>query len=970
MKARRLTFCLAAVTAILPIVRAEAESARHFVRHTGARYEMYRSTDEFAVEFSNADVVDPCTKRLASKGIAVVDDSLEPTSRIRVMRVYKADAKQRDLVRLDPEVVDVQPVYYMPDVPHPFLSTGSIIVRVADSLSDQDVASLWYDYRLSLVESIDGLPGVYCVKPVDRDDDEVFRAEVMSEDSRVVYAQPNFRSPGYLQQVTPADQFFGRQWHLENSGQDGGTQGADISAVDAWTIAAGGDVLLGMFDDACDVNHDDLRSNYIGVGHDPTLLSTNPDSNNPEPKQIGDRHGTAVMGLAAAAGNEIGGRGVAFLSRFTVSRGAAEFTTAAQKASVYTFARQQSVDVHINSWGLDEDEPIPSVLEDAINTAFFDGRDPDGEGGAAPARGMVVVFAAGNFEDGANQEPLVSGETLATLNSVIGVGASTNADTLASYSKFGPDIDFLAPGGVEGLGMLTTDNTDDDIVVEDGFNISGLDLTGNSAVDGAGLFTEEFLGTSASCPLVAGTAAIMLSENPGLTAIDVRIVMEHTCDLIDPNVADYDNITGRSSTFGYGRVNAFGAVQAASEALENGGLTWPSQVRNLSADADDLSWNSGRGTREFLVIESTGAFTFDFNAESPFPVDGVCYSNDQLGCSGSPVAPLPAGVTLTSVTTCEGSNCGNNENVVLEDVAQPGRIYAVYGRSGIGRYSWGTELLVEEDSDGDGPGDGGPVENRPPNVTIAVSLTEGVSPLTVQFVGNAERVDADIDPNRVEWDFDLEAGLSVDAATRNATYTYEVDANETRTFIARLTMYDADGTPGTAQVAIRVEGPDVGDFAPGAGNSNVRILVGIPGSVDSDVSSGISPFDVLLSVDSSNLVGELLSVEWDLGDGSTSNSLVVPHTYTNFNDANLRIPITARITTRTSLATTQIITAERVVTVFPGEEEVGAPGPTPLPPGAGTGGDGDGGGNICGAVGILPMSLMLMVLGFIRRRRM
>ena len=966
MNTHRVTFCLALLVSLFPAAWAEADGTRYFVRPSGARYEMFRSVDEFAVEFESAAVIEPCTKRLASKGIAVVDDSLEPTSHIRVMRVAKADARRRGLVRLDPQVVDVQPVYYMPEVPHPFLSTGSIIVRVAEGMSEDDVAALWFDYRLSLVEPIEGLPGVYCVKPVNRDEDEVFRAEVMNADHRVVYAQPNFRSPGYLQQLSPADQYFNRQWHLQNTGQDGGTSGADISAVDAWTISAGGDVLLGMFDDACDVEHDDLRSNYFGVGHDPTLLSTNPDSDNPEPKQIGDMHGTAVMGLAAASGNDIGGRGVAFLAQFTVSRGVAEFTTSAQKASVYTFARQQSVDIHINSWGLDDDEPIPSVLEDAINTAFRDGRDPDGEGGAAPARGMVVVFAAGNFGPNDDQDALATGESLATLNSVIGVGASTNTDNRASYSKFGPGIDFLAPGGEEGAGLLTTDNTDASIVVEDGFNIGGSDINGNPAVDSEGLFTEAFLGTSASCPIVAGTAALMLSENPALTATDTRIVLEHTCDLVDPNGANYNNITGRSQTHGYGRINAFAAVQAASDALDNGGLTWPSQIVNLSAEGDDLTWNSGRGTREFLVIESTGNFNFEFNAEAPFPIDGTCYSAEQLGCSAARIEPLPAGVSLTTVTSCQGTNCNTNESVVAEDVAEPGRVYAVFGRSGIGRYSWGTQLLVDEED----PDNGGPpaADNRPPNVTISVSLTEGVSPLTVQFVGNAERTDANIDSTRVEWDFDLESGLSIDSTSRNTTHTYEVDANETRTFIARLTMYDIDGTPGSAQVAIRVEGPDVGDFAPGTGSSNVRILVGVPGSVDSDVDSGVSPFEVLLSGDSANLVGELLSVEWDLGDGSTSSSLVVPHTYVNANNSNVRIPITARITTRTSLATTQVVTAERVVTVLPGEDESENPGPPSGTDDDDDDGNGGNAGGLCGVLGLLPTLIMLSMLTVLRRR--
>ncbi|MHC5112696.1 MAG: S8 family serine peptidase, partial [Planctomycetota bacterium] len=593
----------------------------------------------------------------------------------------EASRKRRDSIMTDPGVVEVRPVYYMPDVSYPFLATGTILVRVTDDLTVAEVVGLWDDYHLDFVEPVDGLPGVYCVKTKSIDEDEVFRAQVMSNDDRVVWAQPNMRSPVILhqaqQEVTPSDPLFGRQWHLDNTGQDGGTAEADISARAAWTISGGSDVLIGGFDDGCDVNHEDLDQNYLGIGHDPTLLSTNSDSNNPEPKQIGDRHGTAVMGLAVSVGNLEGGRGVSFLSRFTLSRGASEFTTPQQKASVYTFARQQNVDVHINSWGLDEDEPIPSVLEEAINVAFEDGRDPDGEAGSQPPRGMVIVFAAGNLEDGQGNDELPTGQVLATLNSVIGVGASTNNDTLADYSRFGPGIEFLAPGGSEEFGILTTDNDDDNIVVDDGYNIAGFDADGEADVDGEGLYTEEFLGTSASCPIAAGVAALVLSENPALSATAVRTTLEHTCDRVSPADADYDNITGRSLLYGYGRVNAFKAVQAARDASENGGLTWPGGVSNLVTAEDDMSWDSGSGTREFMVIESTGDFAFDFNADNPFPVDGVCYSEEQLGCDSAAIEDLPNGVSLTAITGCAGSNCGNGEDVLLENMVQQGNSYAV-----------------------------------------------------------------------------------------------------------------------------------------------------------------------------------------------------------------------------------------------------------------------------------------------------
>ena len=102
-------------------------------------------------------------------------------------------------------------------------------------------------------------------------------------------------------------------------------------------------------------------------------------------------------------------------------------------------------------------------------------------------------------------------------------------------------------------------------------------------------------------------------------------------------------------------------------------------------------------------------------------------------------------------------------------------------------------------------------------------------------------------------------------------------------------MYDIEGNLGSAQVAIKVIGPPLsGDSGEGS-QSTLRILASIPGSPGSDVDTGTSPFNVLLSVDASALTGALQSIAWDLGDGNRATSLVVPHTYVNSTQSDLRI---------------------------------------------------------------------------------
>jgi Proprotein convertase P-domain len=64
--------------------------------------------------------------------------------------------------------------------------------------------------------------------------------------------------------------------------------------------------------------------------------------------------------------------------------------------------------------------------------------------------------------------------------------------------------------------------------------------------------------------IAAGVAALVLSVNPELTAIEVRQLLQTTADKVQlkEDTAGYDAI-GYSQQFGYGKVNAFKAVDAA-----------------------------------------------------------------------------------------------------------------------------------------------------------------------------------------------------------------------------------------------------------------------------------------------------------------------------------------------------------------------------------------------------------------------
>ena len=76
-----------------------------------------------------------------------------------------------------------------------------------------------------------------------------------------------------------------------------------------------------------------------------------------------------------------------------------------------------------------------------------------------------------------------------------------------------------------------------------------------------GAYSDNFGGTSAATPLVAGVAALVLSANPSLEWNEVRDVLTSTAHKIDRARGQYTR--GYSLQYGYGRVDAEAAVLAA-----------------------------------------------------------------------------------------------------------------------------------------------------------------------------------------------------------------------------------------------------------------------------------------------------------------------------------------------------------------------------------------------------------------------
>ena len=130
------------------------------------------------------------------------------------------------------------------------------------------------------------------------------------------------------------------------------------------------------------------------------------------------------------------------------------------------------------------------------------------------ARGAVVVAAAGNSAGRAVGTP-------ANCPGVIGVAGVRHAGTKVGFSDLGPEIAIAAPGGncvniEQGqpclYPILTTSNS--------GFT---------APVAGGSIYTDSFnisVGTSFATPMVAATAALILSVRPDLSPAQVKTALQ------------------------------------------------------------------------------------------------------------------------------------------------------------------------------------------------------------------------------------------------------------------------------------------------------------------------------------------------------------------------------------------------------------------------------------------------------------
>lgn len=396
----------------------------------------------------------------------------------------------------------------------------------------------------------------------------------------VDWAYPDFLGGYGPTEFVPNDTFFVDQWHLRNTGQTNGVPGADVGATDAWDVTTGSaNVVIAIIEpQGFEVNHPDLASKlWANPGEDGTDGDGNSlvgdvhgwnfgPCSNPDNQQIPDpppltscgnsdlssvpAHGTAVAGLAAAAtdNSQVGVAGMCPKCRLMLIRTGSTWYA---KVNAFAYVREEGAHVVNASWPMGIRTPMENAVKSVANKL---------------PNGIPVVFSMQNLN--VNECDLAP-KTLAALPEVIAVGSSNDLDKRISQSGFGSCLSVLAPGG-SALSTASWGITTTDIAGSDGYNSAVHTSIPPSECNVTELsdprYTNCFGGTSAAAPIVSGIIGLLLSEYPSLTRQQITDIIQDTADKIDAVAANYNNL-GFSSTHGYGRVNAFAALQGADQVV-------------------------------------------------------------------------------------------------------------------------------------------------------------------------------------------------------------------------------------------------------------------------------------------------------------------------------------------------------------------------------------------------------------------
>jgi serine protease len=303
------------------------------------------------------------------------------------------------------------------------------------------------------------------------------------------------------------------------------------------------------------------------------------------------------------------------------------------------------------------------------------------------AQGTAIVAAAGNSAGQAVGLP-------ANCPGVIAVAALRHVGTKVGYSDVGPQIAISAPGGncVNDAGPCLYPI------------VTALNSGTTTAVPGSSAYSDGLnysVGTSFSAPLVAGTAALMLSVQPALAPADLRRLLLASArafpttggDNSDgsavpqchaPDGTDQLQCYCTTTTCGAGMLDAGAAVKAAQNLVVARIAATPAaplagQTIELSAATSALAQGRTLASAHWTLVDGGGI------------VSGFVGSADGVTAS---VIPSAAGTFSISVKVTDSAGASSTATLGVEVGAVPEPTPAPSGGGGAMGVPWLLGLLI------------------------------------------------------------------------------------------------------------------------------------------------------------------------------------------------------------------------------------------------------------------------------------
>jgi hypothetical protein len=450
-----------------------------------------------------------------------------------------------ETLRRDSRVSYVNPGYVRADSSKVCL-TNRLIVKFDSSLSAYTLDSAITAHCLEIDRKL--FRSAYFLvmsASSETDSNTIWLANQYVESGLAVYAIPDM-SIG----IEPcSDPYFQYQWQYCNTGQYGGTPGADIELLPARQyILSGVPIRTAILDFGLD-SHEDIRSGLFVDGYD----FYNDDS---DPSSVGDDwHGMMCLGaFAATTGNDIGIEGIIDQETYVIplkilQAGCDE--TEVPIVSAISHAVDHGATIMSCSWGWPYEligEQADSAIIDAVQLAH--------------SFGVMMFFASGN--DGAQTQVPVS--LPGRLDEAFAVGGSDINDARVSTSSYGPEPDVVAPSSW----------TDEPYEC---WSLDRMGIPGHSSSSQMCEVTDlnyncRAGGTSLACPTAAGVATLVLRRRPDLVGYPdyVEDVIRYSAERTPYGSAEGD--TARVNDYvGWGRINAHRALMAVARGDVNNTAT-------------------------------------------------------------------------------------------------------------------------------------------------------------------------------------------------------------------------------------------------------------------------------------------------------------------------------------------------------------------------------------------------------------